>query len=570
MDLTYMPGELDYKNEKKSNDSDMKREHDSVDDFEHLDPDSSPVDSHSKDFSTIEKFENMYSSSEKLTGKDVDTSVKLLEEVTHDELDLLAKNTESLADCNISSSIKDLKSDFDDEVHQIKSKVDVTNEGSSLLDFGISSDIPPTSSNGKSEMVLSNDKSEIDAINKKFISSEIGIHEEKTENESDLLNLGHETENGDKFVKDLPLTDDHLNKQMSDKDITKEELDFDNTKSMKEADALSQYEIKPEKKDIGKKDELIEESSEPAFKQERQEAEPEPAKPETPLPIQQLENVTEELHESKLEPSKIQEESPEESHELPSKEDNPLKHFIAVCPPKPSSASDTVPSFTSDTVKEVVKKVSISDLDDIIGPEDVFKRIGLVEALVYWRDPKKSGVVFGSIMAILLSLCYMSLISVVAYSSLLALTGTVCFRIYKNILQAVQKTSEGHPFKEFLELELSLPQDKVREIVDTAVVHINAAIVELRRLFLVEDLVDSIKFGVCLWCLTYVGAIFNGMTLVILAFVALFTVPKIYENNKASIDTYIDMGRSKVAEITSKVKAAVPIGKKEPEKDKEQ
>ncbi|KAG8328851.1 hypothetical protein J6590_100229, partial [Homalodisca vitripennis] len=105
---------------------------------------------------------------------------------------------------------------------------------------------------------------------------------------------------------------------------------------------------------------------------------------------------------------------------------------------------------------------------------------------------------------------------------------------------------------EFLELELSLPQDKVREIVDTAVVHINAAIVELRRLFLVEDLVDSIKFGVCLWCLTYVGAIFNGMTLVILVFVALFTVPRIYENNKASIDTYIDMGRSKVAEITSK------------------
>jgi len=179
-------------------------------------------------------------------------------------------------------------------------------------------------------------------------------------------------------------------------------------------------------------------------------------------------------------------------------------------------------------------------------------------------------VVFGSIMAILLSLCYVSLISVVAYFSLLALVATICFRVYKNILQAVQKTSEGHPFKEFLEFDLSLPQDKVREVVDTAVVHINAGLIELRRLFLVEDLIDSIKFAVCLWCLTYVGAIFNGMTLVILAFVALFTVPKIYENNKASIDQYIDMGRSKVAEITSKVKAAVPIGKKEPEKDKEQ
>lgn len=71
-------------------------------------------------------------------------------------------------------------------------------------------------------------------------------------------------------------------------------------------------------------------------------------------------------------------------------------------------------------------------------------------------------------------------------------------------------------YREFLDFNLSLPQDKVRETADTAVVHINAGLVELRRLFLVEDLIDSIKFAVCLWCLTYVGAIFNGMTLVIL------------------------------------------------------
>lgn len=71
-------------------------------------------------------------------------------------------------------------------------------------------------------------------------------------------------------------------------------------------------------------------------------------------------------------------------------------------------------------------------------------------------------------------------------------------------------------YREYLELDLSLPQDKVREIVDTGVTHINAGIKELRRLFLVEDLIDSVKFAVSLWCLTFIGAIFNGMTLVIL------------------------------------------------------
>ncbi|KAJ9593705.1 hypothetical protein L9F63_014753, partial [Diploptera punctata] len=195
-------------------------------------------------------------------------------------------------------------------------------------------------------------------------------------------------------------------------------------------------------------------------------------------------------------------------------------------------------------------------------PSQEYVERGPVVELVYWRDPKKSGIVFGTVLGILLSLTYFSLISVVAYLSLVLLTGTISFRIYKNVLQAVQKTSDGHPFKEILELDLTLPQDKVREVTDIAVAHMNAAALELRRLFLVEDLVDSIKFGVLLWSLTYVGSWFNGMTLIIIAFVALFTLPKVYENNKSQIDQNLDVVRSKIADITSKVKAAIPIGKK--------
>lgn len=71
-------------------------------------------------------------------------------------------------------------------------------------------------------------------------------------------------------------------------------------------------------------------------------------------------------------------------------------------------------------------------------------------------------------------------------------------------------------FREILELDLTLPQDKVAEITELVVTHINGAVNELRRLFLVEDLIDSIKFGVALWTLTYLGAWFNGMTLIII------------------------------------------------------
>lgn len=118
---------------------------------------------------------------------------------------------------------------------------------------------------------------------------------------------------------------------------------------------------------------------------------------------------------------------------------------------------------------------------------------------------------------------------------------------------------------------MSLPQDKVQEVCTVATAHLNAAIVELRRLFLVEDLVDSAKFGVLLWVLTYLGSWFNGMTLIIignifvllffyfkwfiliiLAWVALFTLPKIYQANQVQIDTNLEIVRVKIAEIAEK------------------
>lgn len=67
--------------------------------------------------------------------------------------------------------------------------------------------------------------------------------------------------------------------------------------------------------------------------------------------------------------------------------------------------------------------------------------------LVFWKDPRKSGIAFGTGLVILMALACCSVISVIAYTGLTVLTGTLSFRVYKNILQAVQKTNEGHPFR---------------------------------------------------------------------------------------------------------------------------
>ncbi|XP_058815398.1 reticulon-1-A-like [Topomyia yanbarensis] len=212
--------------------------------------------------------------------------------------------------------------------------------------------------------------------------------------------------------------------------------------------------------------------------------------------------------------------------------------------PKPVKASCSKPADQCIQAEKLFKQFG---LDAWFKPEKLHPK---VESLIYWCDVKKSAIVFGSGLTILLT---MSLISVVSYVSLLVLFGTVSFRIYKNVLQAVQKTSEGHPFKEYLEFDLTLSQEKVQQLTTVAVAHANALLSELRRLFLVEDVIDSIKFGVVLYCLAYIGAIFNGMTCVIIVFVALFTLPKIYENNKQSIDAYLELVRSKILEIIEKL-----------------
>ena len=58
--------------------------------------------------------------------------------------------------------------------------------------------------------------------------------------------------------------------------------------------------------------------------------------------------------------------------------------------------------------------------------------------------------------------------------------------------------------------------------------------------------------------------------LIIITWVALFTLPKVYEMNKTQIDKNLEIVRAKLAEITSKVKAAIPIGKKPEVEKKEQ
>ncbi|XP_067410991.1 reticulon-1 isoform X2 [Emydura macquarii macquarii] len=185
--------------------------------------------------------------------------------------------------------------------------------------------------------------------------------------------------------------------------------------------------------------------------------------------------------------------------------------------------------------------------------------------LLYWRDIKQTGIVFGSILLLLFSLTQFSVVSVIAYLALAALSATISFRIYKSVLQAVQKTDEGHPFKGYLEMEMSLSQDQIQKYTDCLQLYVNSTVRELRRLFLVQDLVDSLKFAVLMWLLTYIGALFNGLTLLIMAVVSMFTLPVVYDKYQAQIDQYLGLVRIHINTVMAKIQAKIPGAKRKAE-----
>ncbi|XP_058925938.1 reticulon-3 isoform X4 [Kogia breviceps] len=189
-----------------------------------------------------------------------------------------------------------------------------------------------------------------------------------------------------------------------------------------------------------------------------------------------------------------------------------------------------------------------------------------VHDLIFWRDVKKTGFVFGTTLIMLLSLAAFSVISVVSYLILALLSVTISFRVYKSVIQAVQKSEEGHPFKAYLDVDITLSSEAFHNYVNAAMVHINRALKLIIRLFLVEDLVDSLKLAVFMWLMTYVGAVFNGITLLILAELLIFSVPVVYEKYKIQIDHYVGIARDQTKSIVEKIQAKLPgIAKKKAE-----
>ncbi|XP_034973584.1 reticulon-2 isoform X2 [Zootoca vivipara] len=184
-----------------------------------------------------------------------------------------------------------------------------------------------------------------------------------------------------------------------------------------------------------------------------------------------------------------------------------------------------------------------------------------VADLVYWRDTRKSAFVFTALMVALLCLLHFSIISVASYLSLAALSVTISLRVYSKILLAIHR-GEGHnPFQAQLDADLGLSKEQLERLTERVTFYVTSGTKSLQRLFLVDDLVESIKFAFLFYILTYVGAVFNGLTLLILGVISAFTFPLLYRQHQAQIDQYVGLVRNQLSNLRAKVLSKLPTAK---------
>ncbi|XP_032033924.1 reticulon-2 isoform X2 [Hylobates moloch] len=181
-----------------------------------------------------------------------------------------------------------------------------------------------------------------------------------------------------------------------------------------------------------------------------------------------------------------------------------------------------------------------------------------VADLLYWKDTRTSGVVFTGLMVSLLCLLHFSIVSVAAHVALLLLCGTISLRVYRKVLQAVHRGDGANPFQAYLDVDLTLTREQTERLSQQIASRVVSAATQLRHFFLVEDLVDSLKLALLFYILTFVGAIFNGLTLLILGVIGLFTIPLLYRQHQAQIDQYVGLVTNQLSHIKAKIRAKIP------------
>jgi len=178
-----------------------------------------------------------------------------------------------------------------------------------------------------------------------------------------------------------------------------------------------------------------------------------------------------------------------------------------------------------------------------------------------WTHPPASGLALVAGLAVLISLVKFSLISVVSHTLLSILLIGVAAKVYVELMGFLKKPCTD-PLDNVRDIEVTFPAEQVETFVTSSAEQLNNVATSLKSLILVEDYVESIKFGVLMYILSFVGAMFNTLSLLILAWIGAFIFPTVYDQNQDKFDDLAAQLTEKYRAVNDKVNSMIPAAKK--------
>lgn len=178
-----------------------------------------------------------------------------------------------------------------------------------------------------------------------------------------------------------------------------------------------------------------------------------------------------------------------------------------------------------------------------------------VEALLLWRDPKRSGLVLGGVVAVFILSCLPSARNFPALIILCYLVTivTATMLIWAQLGAVVSKS--GPPVPPVLLNGLS--DAEIRKYAEAALPTINAVLATLGVLASGKDLRLSILVITSSYTAARVFARISPFTMVFIASILLFSLPKVYELKQDEINKVVATVRAKLEELYEKVNEAV-------------
>lgn len=176
--------------------------------------------------------------------------------------------------------------------------------------------------------------------------------------------------------------------------------------------------------------------------------------------------------------------------------------------------------------------------------------------MILWENVVNTGAVFTLILTILISLQFMSIISVVAYLGLATISLAVSWKIYNEFIRKFTSSSNDNNgyaesnqncasrcmyMERFYSGDEMLSDEEFSRMSDCMRQSFNCLLNNIGLIVTFNDYVKVAKVVTMLYLMTYIGEWFNLLTLVTLIVVATFCIPKLYLMNQEHMDQLKDI-----------------------------